>query len=254
MARIIAVLSGKGGVGKSTITANLAHAFTQLGENTIALDSNLTTPHLGLHLGMHLVPKTLHDVLRGDANLENTIYFHPSGFRVVPASMNVNDLIGVEPERLIEVAVKLSGKCDVLLLDSAPGLGKEAVSSMQAADEVLLVTNPNLSSVVDALKTLKIAEGMGKKILGVVVNRISGDGHEMSRSDIENLIGMPILSEIPEDRKIGESMALKIPVMAYRPDAPSSMEIKKLAHILSGREIQERKNGLFGKMFKWAFG
>lgn len=254
MARVIAVLSGKGGVGKSTVTANLAHAFTELGENTIALDSNLTTPHLGLHLGMHLVPKTLHDVLRGDTELENTIYFHPSGFRVVPASMNVNDLIGVDPGRLIEVVVKLSGKCDVLLLDSAPGLGREAVSSMQAADEVLIVTNPNLSSVVDALKTLKIAESMGKKILGVVVNRITGDAHEMSREEIENLIGMPILTEIPEDRRINESMALKIPVVSYRPDSPASIELKRLAHSLTGREFQDRKSGAFGRMFKWAFG
>jgi len=253
MARVIAVLSGKGGVGKSTVTANLAHSLTQLGQDTIALDSNLTTPHLGLHLGMHLVPKTLHDVLRGDSELENTIYFHPSGFRVVPASMNVNDLVGVDPGRLIEVVVKLSGRCDVLLLDAAPGLGREAISSIQAADEALIVTNPNLSSVVDALKTLKIAESMGKKILGVVVNRITGNSHEMNREEIENLIGIPILTEIPEDRKIVESVALKIPVVSYKPSSPAAIELKRLAHSLTGKEFQEGRPGVFGRMFKWAF-
>jgi septum site-determining protein MinD len=253
MARVIAILSGKGGVGKSTVTANLAHSLSQLGEDTIALDSNLTTPHLGLHLGMHMVPKTLHDVLRGETNLENSIYFHPSGFRVVPASMNVNDLIGVEPEKLVEVVVKLSGKCDVLLLDAAPGLGKEAISSIQAADEVLIITNPNLSSVADALKTLKIAEGLNKKILGVVVNRVTGAEYELSKQKIEDILGMPILTEIPEDVKIGESMAMKTPVVNYKPSAPSSIEMNRLAHLLVGKDFVMKKSGVFNKMFGWFF-
>jgi len=107
---------------------------------------------------------------------------------------------------------------------------------------------------VDALKTLKIAESMGKKILGVVVNRITGNSYEMGREEIENLIGMPILTEIPEDRRINESMALKIPVVSYRPDSPSSMELKRLAHNITGKDFKDRRNGVFGKMFKWAFG
>jgi len=254
MTRVIGIVSGKGGVGKSTITANLASALSELGEDVIALDSNLTTPHLGLHLGLHLVPKTLHDVLRGDASLDKTIYFHPSGFRVIPASMNVNDLIGVNPEKLSEVVLKLNGRCDILLLDAAPGLGREAVSSISAVDEVLLVVNPNLPSVADALKTLKIAEGMNKKIVGVIVNRIAGESHELTRENIEDMLGQPVLAEIPEDVKINESIAIKTPVLDYSPYCPAAMEIKRLANILTGREFEIEKSGFFGRLFRWFFG
>lgn len=254
MTRVIGIVSGKGGVGKSTVTANLACALTELGEDVIAVDSNLTTPHLGLHLGLHLVPRTLHDVLRGDASIDKTIYFHPSGFRVIPASMNVNDLIGVEPEKLTEVVVKLSGRCDILLMDAAPGLGREAVSSIKAVDEVLLVINPDLPSIADALKTLKIAESLNKKTLGVVVNRITGGSHELTREEIEDMLGLRILTEIPEDVRINESIGIKAPLMSYSPYSPVAMEIRRLAHLLTGRKFEVKQPGFFGKLFKWFFG
>ena len=254
MARVIGIVSGKGGVGKSTLTSNLAYALSELGESVIAMDSNLTTPHLGLHLGLHLAPRTLHDVMRGDVDLENTIYFHPSGFRVIPASMNVNDLTGVDPERLSDVVSSLNEKCDILLLDAAPGLGKEAISSISAVNEVLLVVNPNVPSVADALKTVKVAEGLKKKVLGVVVNRIAGNSHELSIKDIEEIVGLPVITEVPEDRRVDESIAFKTPLMDYNPYSPASVEIRKLAYLLTDRDFEIKKPGALERFFKWAFG
>jgi MinD-like ATPase involved in chromosome partitioning or flagellar assembly len=192
--------------------------------------------------------------LRGDEELENVIYPHPHGFKVVPASMNVNDLIGVEPEKLIEVTTKLNGKCDILLLDSAPGLGKEAVSSIQAADEILLITNPTIASVADALKTLKVAEALNKKILGVVVNRISGNKHELDTEKIEEMIGKLVIAEIPEDIRVHESNTIKTSVIDYRPYSPASLEIKRLSHYLTEREFENKRPGIFNRIFKRIFG
>lgn len=84
MTRVIVCTSGKGGVGKTSLVSNLAVALTELRQNVIAIDANLTTPNLGLHLGMHLAPRTLHDVLKGETQLNNAIYPHPLGFKILP--------------------------------------------------------------------------------------------------------------------------------------------------------------------------
>lgn len=255
MTRVIGVVSGKGGVGKSTIVSNLAYTLTELGQDVIAVDSNLTTPHLGLHFGLHLVPKTLHDVLKDEEKISNVIYPHPYGFKVIPASMNVSALRNVDPDKLPKVVSSLQGRSDMVLLDCAPGLGKEAVSGIQAADEILLVANPDLPSVADALKTLKLAESLNKKVLGVVLNRVRGKSHELTREDIESMLEVPVLVEIPEDSKVAESIAAKQPLVDYSPSSSAAVGIRKLAYALStGELIEEERIGVFGRFARWFFG
>jgi septum site-determining protein MinD len=241
MTRLIVLTSGKGGVGKTTLTSNLAAALSDLGENVIAMDANLTTPNLGLHLGMHLVPRTLHDVLKGESRLKDAIYPHPYGFKIIPASMSLNDLKGVDVGRLPEISFSLLGKADYIIMDSAAGLGREAISALSASDEVIIVTNPDLPSVTDALKMLKIAQESDIKIIGTVVNRIKGLEHELSTEEIIAILGVPIIAEIPEDRNISKSIAAKKPLIQYAPNSPAAIEIKKLASILSGKKYQEPK-------------
>lgn len=253
MTRIINIVSGKGGVGKTTLTSNLAYALTELGEDVIAIDTNLTTPHLGLHLGIHLAPNTLHDVLRGDTNLSDAIYPHPSGFKILPASMSINDLTGVDIGKLPEITSKLSGTTDYVLMDCAPGLGREAVSSIKAADELILVTSPELPSVADALKTLKIAEKVGKKILGVVVNRVRGKWYELTKWEIEETLNLPVLVEIPEDANVSKSVTIKMPLVEYDSFSPAAIEIRRLAHQLTGREFgfEKSKLSILDRFIKW---
>lgn len=256
MTRIISVLGGKGGVGKTTLTANLAYALTELGKEVIAMDANLTTPNLGLHLGFHLAPKTLHGVLRGDTSLRDAIYPHPYGFKVLPASMSVNDLVGVDVGKLQDVTLNLIGKADFIILDCAAGLGREATSAINASDEILLITNPDLPSVTDALKTLKVAEGNGKKILGVVVNRIKEKWYELPRWEIEEILGVPVIAQIPEDNNLAEAVTMRKPLLDYNPFSPASVEIRMLAHHLVGKAFEEekRKLGLFERFVNWIVG
>jgi len=258
MTRLIGILAGKGGVGKTTLVSNLAAALADFGEDVIAVDTNLTTPNLGLHLGMHLVLRTLHDVIRGDTRLKNVIYPHPSGFKVIPASLSVEDLKGVDVGRLPEITLNLLGKADYVLLDCAPGLGREAMSGLNASNEILLVTNPDLPSVTDALKTVKIAREANIKITGVVVNRVRKRKHELSKETIEEILDVPIIAEIPEDRNILKAVAEKKPLVHYDPTSPASIEIKKLAAKLSGREYKPPKrnitSGLITKLVDWLLG
>jgi septum site-determining protein MinD len=252
MPRVIGVLSGKGGVGKTTLVSNLGYALTQLGHNVTLIDANVTTPHLGLHLGMHMAPKTLHDVLKGDANLKAATYKHPLGFNLVPGSIAVHDLVGLDVSRLDDV-VK-SAKGDFILVDSAPALGREAASAMNAVDEVILITNPELPAVADALKTAKIAENSGKKVLGVVVNRISKKGHYVNRGDIHSFIQYPIIAEIPEDENVAASIASKTPLLDLDPNSPASQEFVKLAYKLTGRQMRAKNLGLMERLIAWLTG
>lgn len=239
MTRVLVCCSGKGGVGKTTLTSNLATALTELGEDVIVVDGNLTTPHLGIHLGMHLVPKTLHDVLGGRTRLRDVIYPHPLGFKVIPGSMSVKDLRLVKDPALPEVIMNLLGRADFVILDCAAGLGKEALSGINAAEEIMLITNPDLPSVTDALKTIKVAERYNNTVVGVIVNRVNGEGNELGKDEIENMLEVPVLGEIPEDKNVIKAIAKKRPVVDYKPNSPASVEIKKIACKLCGKEYKK---------------
>ncbi|MEM5766312.1 MAG: cell division ATPase MinD [Candidatus Aenigmatarchaeota archaeon] len=254
MTRTILITSGKGGVGKTTLTSNLASALSLLGEDVVAVDTNLTTPNLGLYLGMHFAPVTLHDVLKGESKLKDAIYPHPFGFKIVPASMGVDDLTGADPSRLYEVVLDLIGKTNFILLDSAAGLGREATSALQATEEVLVITNPNLPSVADALKTVRLAERLEKKIIGVVANRVRKKEYELTKNEIEEMIGHPVLAQIPEDNNVAKAIFSKMPVVNYSPHSPAAMEFKRLACFLTGRPFLERPRFHFtiiDKLVNW---
>lgn len=250
MTRIISIVSGKGGVGKTTLVSNLSHVLTELGKDVTAIDTNLTTPHLGLHLGLHMVPKSLHDFLRGDAKLHEVVYYHPYGFKVIPAGLSVNDLVGIDADRLQELTLNLLGKTDFILLDSAPSLGREATLSLKLSDEILLLTNPNLPAVLDILKVAKVAESLNKIILGVIVNRVNKKERGLSVSEIEDMVKYPVIAEVPEDVNVQRALAARTAVVDYDQKSPASIEIRRLGHHLVGKEF-DYKEGLWKKLFGW---
>ncbi len=252
MTRIICVSSGKGGVGKTTVASNLGMALNEFGMNTLLIDANLTTPHLGFHLGVPLYPKTLHDVLRGDAEINDAIFIHPSGLKVMPGGISISDLKSTSPDKLAEVVLELIGKHDYIFLDGAAGLGKEPLAGMEASDELLVVTNPQLPAVTDALKVIKLGEEYGSHILGVVLNRISGRRSELTVEDVESLLGYPVIAKIPEDKNVDDAIASKLPLVTYMPNSPASIEFKRLAAKLAGiewRPPEVRPGGFFSRIF-----
>ncbi len=253
MTRIIAVIGGKGGVGKTTITSNLAYALTKIGEDVIAIDANMTTPNLGIHFGMHLPKNSLHDVLKGNVNLDKVMYSHPYGFKFIPSSISTDALSGVDVSKLSKVTFNLMGAADYILMDCAAGLGREAISAINAVDEILLVTNPDLPSVADALKTADIAEKLDKNVIGVVVNRRKNNKYELGNGEIRELLELPVIAEIPEDNSIQESVSAKQPIIDYSPNCKSAIEIEKLAHKLAGRKFASRSSGdgIFDRVFSW---
>lgn len=251
MSRIISVISGKGGVGKTTLVSNLGAALTKQGKNVVIIDGNVTTPNLSLHLGIPFYPTTLHDALRDDRPIESAIYNHQSGMKIIPASLSIDSLNGVDLDKLDDALSSLLGKTDVIIIDSAAGLGKEALASMSVADELLIVTNPELPAVTDALKTIRIAQDNGIRVLGVVLNRVKGMKHEMSIEDIRSMLEVPIISVIPEDMAIPRSIANKIPVVHHKPHSRSSIEFHRLASKISGEPCSIKKKSWWKGLFFW---
>ena len=231
MTKIISVCSGKGGVGKTTTSSNLAAALHELGMDVTLIDANVTTPNLGIHLGIYEVPKTLHDVLQGTASLSEATYLHPVGFKVVPSSLNVNMLDAKMKKTLSKVLGKNNHSSDFIIVDSSPGLGQEARFAMDSSDEVLIVTNPEMPAIVDALKTIKLAQKSGAKITGVILNRVSGN-NEMSVKNAEEFLDSKIIGIIPEDKKMKLALRRREPLVSARPNSKASHAYKKIARRL----------------------
>ena len=235
MAKIITVCSGKGGVGKTTTSSNLATALHNMGKEVTLIDANVTTPNLGLHLGIYEVPKTLHDVLQGKATLSEATYLHPLGFKVVPSSLNINSLDNKMKKNLKEIITKAGSSSDYVIIDSSPGLGKEAKLAIGAGDEVLIVTNPEMPAIVDALKTIKMAEKSGAKVTGVILNRVYGN-NEMSVENAEHFLDTKVLGVIPEDKRMKLALRKRDPLVSVKPNSKASKAYVKLANKLEGKE------------------
>jgi septum site-determining protein MinD len=249
MTRFVGILSGKGGVAKTTTTVNLGAALNFFGRDVTVIDGNLSTPNLGLHLGVPVVPISLHDALKGKHSIVESMYKHGSGLKVIPASLSLLDLKDVAPSKLSKILPSLDGLTDVVLIDGAPGLGSEAMAVVKAVDEVIVVTNPEMPAVTDALKISKLAEEMGKTVRGIVLTKTGGD-YDLSMGDVEKMIERPVLAVIPYDKAIRESLIKKDPVIYTNPKSKSSIGYKKLAASLIGVEFDESVEGKFSSFLR----
>jgi len=241
MTRIIAVASGKGGVGKTTMVSNLAAALSHFRKSVVAIDANLTTSNLGLHLGIPLYPVTLNDVLNGRAKVKDALYYHSAGFRVIPGDVSISRLMVPQSSKLLDVFYKLAGDADFVLIDTAAGLGKEAQAAIKAADEMITVTNPEMPALTDALKLSRMARGFETDNIGVVVNRIKNMPHEVPTERIQEFLSLPVIGRVHEDHNVGRSIANRQPVVLYRPNSMSSQQIKALAASLIGRQYSIKR-------------
>ena len=239
MTRFIVFTSGKGGVGKTTMAVNVAAALHKYKKSTLLVDANVTTPNVSVLLGMPKLPITLHDVLAKKAKVEESIYIHPSGLKVLPAGLSMKSM---KKKKRIEVAQALNdvvGMFDYVIIDCAAGLGNEARIAIEAGDEVIVVTNPEIHALTDALKAIEFSKELGIYPTGVILNRVTGKKYEMNVNNVEKFLEVPVIGIVPEDEHVKKAISMKKPVVYTYPKSAASRAIKRIAAKIAGEDYRE---------------
>ncbi|MDD2444791.1 MAG: cell division ATPase MinD [Candidatus Nanoarchaeia archaeon] len=249
MARIIVITSGKGGVGKTTTAINLGASLNKLNKQTVIVDANLNTPNIGIHLGAPIVPITLNHVLKGKAQIEDAIYEHYSGTKIIPSSLSVKELTKFNTKKIPEIAQILKEKYDFVIFDSAAGFGEEVMAVIEASEEIIIVTNPEMPAVTDALKAVKVAREKNKNVTGVIITRHKNARYEMPLSSIKSMLETPIIGVIPEDKSVKEALTKRDAVIHTHPRNKVSKKYIEIAQKILG-EVPEEKQGFWRGIFK----
>lgn len=238
MTKYIGIVSGKGGVSKTTTSINLASALNYFDKDVTVVDGNLSTPNVGLHLGVPVVPINLHHVLRGENHIKEAVYLHPAGMKIVPAGISIDDLKRTSPDRMPYALGHLNGTTDFVIIDGAAGLGREVLATIGSSEQMIVVTNPELPAITDALKTIKYCEELGRHVIGVVLTRTKPNNLDVSLKNIETILEKPVIGIIPEDKSVREALIRKDAVVYTHPKCKASIAYKRLAANLLGRKYE----------------
>ncbi len=230
MTKIIVITSGKGGVGKTTTAINLGAAMNYFGKDVLVIDGNLTTPNVGIHLGSPEVPINLNHILSEKADVFEGVYEHESGMKIIPSSLSVKELLKIKPERLKDFKKDFKKiASDYIIVDCAAGLGNEAISAIKLADEIILVSNPEMPAITDALKTIKLAEQLKTPVMGIIMTRVRKNNIELQPETVKDMLEKEILGMVPEDIAIAKSLNLKDAVIHTHPKSKAARAYKEIA-------------------------
>jgi len=242
MSKIIVITSGKGGVGKTTSAINLGAAINYFGGDTLIIDGNLSTPNVGIHLNSPEVPINLNHVLLEKADPFEAVYEHESGMKIMPSSLSIKELTKIQPKKIKDFKKEFKEISEYVIVDCAAGLGEEAMSAIEIADELIIITNPEMPAITDALKTIKLAEQLKKPVRGVIITRVKKDKIEMQPETVKEMLEVPILGMIPEDLNIKKSLNLHDAVIHTFPKSKSARAYKEIAAKILDVEYNSNKD------------
>jgi len=252
-AKILAITSGKGGVGKTFLAANLAAALVRCGERVLVLDADLGLANLDVVL--NLVPKvTLHEVFTGARTLEDAVLPAPGGFSVLLAGSGMVEYSRLTPEvrdKLLGIIEELAPRYDRILLDTGAGISEVVLFAISLAQEVLVIATPEPTSMTDAYATIKVlAAQQQRHEIRLVVNQVGrvGEGRTIrtqlqkvvdqyvtpSMADPARPIRLDLLGEIPVDPGVREAVQKRRLIMELLPGSQAAQAIALIAARLVG--------------------
>ncbi len=252
--RIIAITSGKGGVGKTNLTANLAILLAQAGHRIVLLDADLGLANLDLVFG--IVPQhTLKEVIDGTLQITDILTPGPLGISIVAGGNGVTELADLsrgQVDRFLKGLSALDEMADFILIDTGAGIGKAVLSFLLAADEVVVVTTPEPTSITDAYATIKaICNRREGAQIRLLINRVvspseAQQAYDKIRSAVERFLGVTIslLGTIPEDRCVPRSVMVQQPFSLCYPHADATVRLRELAKAFTAQSQTEPTTGV----------
>jgi flagellar biosynthesis protein FlhG len=237
--RVIAVTGGKGGVGKTNVSVNLAISMADMGKRVMLLDADLGLANIDVMLGLHTEYDLSH-VLRGERTLQEIIVEGPGGVRVVPASSGVQqmaELSRAEHAGLIRAFSDVSDDLDVLIVDTAAGISDAVVSFSRAAQEVIVVVCDEPASITDAYALIKLLNreyGVSRFRVLANMTRSAEEGRNLYNklcrvTDRYLEVMLSFMGSVPYDESLRKAVRGQKPVVHAYPRSPAAQTFKNLA-------------------------
>jgi flagellar biosynthesis protein FlhG len=249
-ARITAITSGKGGVGKTFLSANLATALARRGEKVLVLDADLGLANLDVVL--NLFPKiTLHDVFTGKNTLDEAILETSGGFSVLLAGSGMVEYSRLTPEvreKLVAVVQEVVPRFDRILLDTGAGISDVVLYTVSLADEVLIVATPEPTSLTDAYATIKVlATTQNRREMRVIVNQVARPGEgRVIRGQLQQVVDrfvspglaepvkLEFVGEVPVDSAVRDAVKRRQLLLECLPGTAAAQAVVAVAQRLAG--------------------
>ncbi|KGG80821.1 MinD/ParA family protein [Caloranaerobacter azorensis] len=251
--RVLAITSGKGGVGKTNFTINLAISLNKLGYKTVIFDADIGLANVDIALG--IMPKhTIADVIKKEKDILEIITEGPCGLKIIAGGSALEELIDIKERELYELTSqleKLSETADFILIDTGAGISKTVLSFIEAANEVILVTTPEPTSLTDAyalIKTLIISNYSYNKI-NLVVNKVDNyyeakEVYEKLNRATKRFLNFELinLGYIQNSKLLVESVKLQKPITLLHPNSSFVKRINAIALKIVGNEDNSSDN------------